>query len=856
MKKLLLSVCGGLIFIIGCETKKNVQVSHKIIAKKQNLDTNIVTTPLVLWYAKPATMQDSLPYSHSGTTNIHGDAEGKGWEEALPIGNGRMAAMVFGGIKYERIQINEESLWSFNTKVSPNLANVSDLKEIQSNIFDNKLAEAQAIISQKYIANASQSPHYEPLSDMMLEMTSFDESQVSDYYRDLHIDSAIATVHYHVGEKLFTREIFASYPANVIIMKISCNQPASINAKVSLLREAEAETYRSPFDTTLLIQRGKLSSNGILFETQIKAIYKGGTVRNDTKKLVIKNVDELYLYISGATNFNNKDYAVFAKTNLINAIAKDYKEVKNEHIADFKNIFNRVELNLNFKDKAYDMATDARVEKVKNGIEDKYLTELMFQYGRYLLISSSRETSMPANMQGKWNEHLRAINGSGYKIPYSMPFIYSFADATGLSDLKKPLQIMADSIVKSSLAISNKIFGIDGAFSYDNLLPNGNIQPEIQNNAFVAPLGLAWLSNTMIETFKYSQNTEELKNKIYPFLKQASLFAANMLIEVPEGKPLAGKLVVNPSTSYGNNFTFNSQKYTLGYASTLDQTLVRDLFKNTLFAINELSSQNYKFDPNHKKLIEEKLKQLAVAKDTCENITKEWLSIEKTKNDFDNNAIANLYQIYPSNYFVKPRDVNSILKELNSVILLNAKKSGLINSYLSIVMARLLLAKEADSYLLEHVKNSIGKNLLASNPPFSLEGNAMFTNAVSEMMLQSYNGEIQFTPALPPTWEEGNFKGFKAQGGFNCNIEWKGSKVYATLLSTKGKVCTIRSRFPIKVYTAGNEVETSKTNKDLYTFQTNVAASYTITYNNNSSENSSIGLGIWPDLGINLRLGL
>ncbi|TAG56862.1 MAG: glycoside hydrolase family 95 protein [Cytophagales bacterium] len=854
MKKTFLTLLSLAFVLSNCEKKDKNLNSHKIVEKKQVRDSVISTTPLVLWFTSPSSVEDSIPYLHNGSTNIHGDAEGKGWEEALPIGNGRLAAMVFGGKKFERIQLNEESLWSFDDKKLDVLSNQNDLKEIQSLIFDKKYTEAQAIIEQKMVANSDKTPQYQPLSDLMLEMTDIDANSVTDYYRDLHIDSAVATVHYHVGEKLYTREIFASFPANIIVMKISCSHPASINAKISLLRETEAETFRSPFDSTLLIQRGKLASNGMKFETQIKAVYKGGTVRNETKKLIAQNVDELYIYVSAATNFKNPDYALFAKTNLINAVSKNYTALKEEHIADYKFFFNRVELNLNFKDKAFDLPTNERVAKVKNGVEDKYLTELLFQYGRYLLISSSRSNSLPANLQGKWNEHLNAINGSGYKIPYSMPMIYSFAEATALAELKLPVLNLLDSAVKKSKIISKDLFGNESSFAFDYLFPTGKPNSMIQNNGNISPLGLAWLSNIYLETYLYNPDAELLKNKIYPFLKQSSLFLSNYLVEVPTGNFLEGKLVVCPSSSYGNTFEVNGENFKYGYASALDQILVRDLFKNTLFAINELTTENYKFDPNHKLLLENKLSKLASIDDTTTKIPSSWLSGLISSASQQNNSLVQVYGIYPSMYFNKPKEISGLVSNIKSDILPKITKTGMSNAYMATVMARLLEPKAADDFLLEHLKSSVSLNLLSSNPPFSMEGNSLFTQAVSEMILQSYNGEIQFAPALPSTWEEGNIKGFKAQGGFNCNVEWKGSKVYASILSTKGKICKIRSRFSIKVFSAGTEVETTKIGKDLYVFKTSVAASYTVTYTNNKSGGGSKGLGIWPDLGINLGL--
>lgn len=842
--------------LVSCnKTNKETEI-HKIVEKKQIIDTSVHTTPLVLWFTQPAYQPDSVPYLHNGSTNIHGDAEGKGWDEALPIGNGHMAAMVFGGTRFERLQLNEESIWSYPTVTNTNFATPEDIKEIQNLVFAEKYADAQALVEQKLTGNSEMMPKFQPLSDLMLEMTDIDESQVTDYYRDLHIDSAIATVHFHIGEKLYTREVFASFPDKVIVMKLSCNVPNSINTKISLLREAEAETFRSPFDTTLLIQRGQLSSNGIKFETQVKAVYKGGSVRNDTKKLIAKDVDELYIYISAASSTKGETYALDAKTNLLNAIAKPYSNLREEHFQDYKSVFSRVELNLNFKDKAYDIPTNQRVEKVKNGTEDKYLTELLFQYGRYLVIASSRGNALPPNMQGIWNEHLSAVDGSGYKIPFSLPFMYSFVEETGLADLKTSLfNDLEKSMPNAKLAAKN-IYNVDGAAIFDRIASNGSVAPTAHNLQAASPMGLVWLSKSLYESYAYSSDKENLKTVVYPILKQASLFVCNTLVEVPQNLPLAGKLVVCPSFSMANSFEKNGENFKVGYASVLDQSLVRDLLKNTLNAIDALSSSNYKFDPAHKTLLETSLAKLAMPTDTITDFKSQWLSGVATP--VEKSAIfPQLYQVFPSNGFnFKLSEQSKLLKSLKEDILANVSKTGMTYAYAAIILARMKEASLADDMLLEHLRNSVSTNLLASNPPFSMEGNCLFTTAVNNMLMQCLNDEIQFTPALPPTWEEGNFKGFRAKGGFTANVEWKGSKVYATLLSTKGNVCKIRSRYKLKVFSAGSEVEVNKNEKDLYTFATSAGASYTITYSNSGTKGESKGMGIWPDLGINLGLGI
>lgn len=538
---------------------------------------------------------------------------------------------------------------------------------------------------------------------------------------------------------------------------------------------------------------------------------------------------------------------------MLDAIKIPYITLRKNHFNDYKSVFSRVELNLNFKDKSYDIPTNERLEKVKNGKEDKYLTELLYQYGRYLIIASSRGNILPPTTQGIWNEHLSAIDGSGYKIPFSMPFLYAFVEETGMSDLKKPMINEIQKSISNAKYVAKNIYGVEGAAMFDGITSDGKVAPIAQNLQAASPMGLVWLSKSLFESYAYSNDKENLKTEIYPILKQASLFVCNTLVEVPKNLALAGKLVVCPSFSMGNSFVKNEENYKIGYGSVLDQCLVSDLLKNTLAAIEALSSTNYKFDPAHKLLITTTLEKLAMPSDTISDFKSQWTNgavamIEKT------NFFPQLYQVYPSTKYVfKTNEQAKLVKSFKEDILTNVSKTGMIYPYFAIIMAHIKNGAFADDMLLEHLKNAVSTNLLASNPPYSIEGNCLFTTAINNMMMQSVGDEIEFTPALPPTWEEGSFKGFKAKGGFTVNLEWKGSKVYAIILSSKGSICKIKSKYKIKVFSAGSEIDVEKKQNDLYVFNTAAGATYTITYSNSSNGNSK-GMGIWPDLGINLGL--
>jgi len=848
--------------LFACNDQKQAIKGNRTVQSKLAQDSVYNQTPLVLWFTTPAFQQDSTPYANGASTHIHGNPEGKGWDEALPIGNGRLAAMVFGGISRERIQLNEESLWS-GKKVdigSPETA--KDLNEIRKLIFEGKQEEAQLLAEQKLTGKPQNISAYQSLADVFIDFPDADEkSEITDYYRDLHIDSALATVHYRVGEKLYTREAFASYVDDIIVVRITCNWPNSVNANISLTREAESETFRSPFDSSLLIQRGMLSDNGLLFETQLKVAHSGGVVDNETRKIICKNVDTLTLYISAATNYNHSSHALFAKQTLLQAMSKPYSQLKADHIADYKNLFYRVAFNLTSADKAYDLATDKRIQKVKNGNSDKYLTELMFHYGRYLLISSSRPGSLPANMQGKWNEHLNPENGSGYKIEWTLPLVYSIADVTNLAECEEPLMKMIDTSAAFGAEAARKMYGYNGWVAHDFLSVYGNNYPTTHQLESIPPVGAAWLVTALYDSYLFHGDKTLLKTKLFPLMKNACLFMLDYLVAVPNGTNNEGKLVVCPSLSEENEFEKpNGSKIKLSYGSAMDQQLVYDLLSSTLGAIDQLSSKNIKFEPQLRLKIADAIGKLALAPINAKTgELQEWLEDYITAKT-EKNYVSQLYGLYPSSQI--SRNLDPALAKAAEQTLINEvprlKKSSHGNALAAIWWARLGKPDEALKYLNKQISESTAPNLLSSNPPFFIDGNMIFTSAVAEMLLQSHENILEFLPAEPSILGEGYAKGLRARGGFVCDITWGKGKVKANLTSNLGNECVVRIKSKAVITSNNQKIAFQRKQPDLVSFETEVGKNYEITYSGGITESKAGGdkNGLGIDLGIDLGIKL
>jgi len=399
---------------------------------------------MLLWYKQPAPQTSFFPYGNG--INLYQYVGGvNGWREALPIGNGRMGAMIFGDVFHERIQLNEESLWDGFKRKSINPKANESLPVIRQLLFDGKADEASEMAEKTMLGIPTAIKSYQSLADLYIDLPA-QKGNYSEYYRDLNIDSAIAHVRYRYEGKTFTREMFASHPDQVIVIKYNCNKPGSLDMKISMIRERDAKTVNSTGDASVLIQSGQITAldsisginRGMKFETHVKVINKGGTLKSKDGLIAVSNADEVVLVIAAATNYVGGVPSEKCKKMLLNVSKKSYSELRQSHIDDYTALYNRTKLNLGIANPS-ERPTDERLKEAKKGNYDPYLSELTFQFGRYLLIASSRPGDLPANLQGLWCQHYDAPWNSDYHANINLQMNYWGAEVANLSECHLPL---------------------------------------------------------------------------------------------------------------------------------------------------------------------------------------------------------------------------------------------------------------------------------------------------------------------------------------------------------------------------------------------------------------------------------
>jgi alpha-L-fucosidase 2 len=832
------------IFLISKSCFREIYIASLILAltlscrkKNEELEQIILNDKIIsltIWSKFPASQDDTLPYSNTKSTNVHGNPNNKGWDEAYPIGNGMLAAMIFGGVKRERIQLNEESLWSGKNHTENSYEKSEAIKMIRKLIFQNKLLDAQALAEQKLTGNPKNISNYQSLGDLLIDYVDIEpNSEYINYERRLSIDSALVTTKYTVAHRTFTREVFASYPNKTIVIHLTCDVPASINVNVSLIREAEAETFRSPYDSTLLIERGVLSNNNLAFEAQVKANYLGGTVDNESKKLIIRRADEVTIVISASTSFKGKDYAIEAKKQLIASTQKSYSELKKIHIDDYQNLYKKVKIEIADKT-THSIKPTTDLIAQNNASSDLYLSELMFQYGRYLMISSSREGSLPANMQGKWNEHLHPQGGSGYKTNWFLGLIYATADVANLTECRLPFLKFMETNQNYGKETAQKMYNSEGATAHDYVSIFGNNYPTTHQLVSISPMGEAWLANSVFEHYLYDANKELLKKSIYPILKNASLFYINTLQEISKNLPNAGKLVIIPSFCEEITKDCENNKETkIGYGSSIDQYLIYELFTNTLKAIDELSTKNIKFDPHFKHKLLLSLQKLTLpAINPKDGTINKWTNNENMS-EHQSCFISQLYGLYPGSIINKETNPNLEIAAAKTMIndVGKFKNNNFTNALNAIWWSRLGNQREAILALNKQIKKNCSSNLLANDPPFSILGNFIFTQAFASLFVQNYGSLTEIMPAGIPFQNEGSIEGLISKGGFVWKLSWKNKLVKATFFSKNGKKCKLFLPKNAKIsFITGKPVEHKKYENNVIELETTEGESYLVEF--------------------------
>jgi len=751
------------------------------------------------------------------------------WTEALPIGNGTLGAMVFGRVDSELIQLNEATLWSggpVQKNVNPGaFQNLALIREaLKAEDFDkayNLTKNMQGAYSESFM----------PLGDLLL--TQDLGGKKTDFYnRSLDIQTGLAVTNFKADGVNYKREIFASAPAKCIVMKLSADQLKKLSVSIdassllknqkeiqnqSLVLKGKAPSHADPnyidYNKEPVIYDDPAGCRGMRFELIVKPIVKNGTVSYEGNKIVIKNASEILLFISAATSFNGfdkcpdsqgKDEHAFAENPIKKASVKKYDILVKEHLQDFQKFLNRVSLQLNEKEtNKSNLPTDIRLEQYAKGEKDAGLEALFFQYGRYLLISSSRTHNAPANLQGIWNNKLRAPWSSNYTTNINLQMNYWPVESASLSELFFPLGDFVKNVSITGAEIAKSYYHAKGWVLHHNsdiwaaTNPVGDFGKgdPMWANWY---MGANWLSRHLWEHYQYTGDTEYLK-KVYPIIKGAAEFSLDWLQQDKNGY-----LVTMPSTSPENKYYYDGKKGgVVTTASTMDIGIIKDLFENTSQASKILN-----IDADFRLKVDKAVNQLLPFQIGAKGQLQEWYK-DFEDEDPHHRHTSHLYALHPAN-LISPLNTPELASAARKTLELRGDDgTGWSLAWKVNMWARLLDGNHAYKLFknqLRLTKDNDPKykrqggcypNLFDAHPPFQIDGNFAGTAGVIEMLMQSQNNEIHLLPALPDDWKEGEIKGITAKGNFTVNIKWNDVKMIQTkIVSNNGGTCKIRSSEP------------------------------------------------------------